>query len=103
MSGPPTVRVTDVRCVVPRGSPKIDAPAGTSAPMLRPLYPVPTAGPGPGRRRKSSRGLVMFVVLNRCGSALELPTPRVFQSGSPGTAGKIERLIVIVVVNPGVS
>src|SRR5262245_41895457 len=47
--GPPTMSVTEVRQVGLTGTPSIDAPAGTSAPMSRPLYPVPTAGPGPGR------------------------------------------------------
>src|SRR3954454_7261138 len=73
MSGPPTVSVAVVWYVVLGGSPLIDAPAGTAAPMSRRLGPLPTAGPP--RSWKSTRGLVTLVVFARCGSAVRLPVP----------------------------
>src|SRR5215213_1240167 len=103
MSGPPTVSVAAVWAVLAGGSPATDAPAGMAAPMSRPFGPVPTAGPAPGRRRKSARGSVIAVVFSRCGSAFELPTPFAFQSGSPAIAGKIDRFTLIVVVYPAVT
>ena len=53
MSGPPTLSVALCENVVPTGSPEIVAPLGFDDPILSPLGPVPTAGPGPGRKPNS--------------------------------------------------
>src|SRR5947209_5961602 len=81
MSGPPTVRVAEVRSVVAGGSPAMDAPAGTAAPASRPLYPRPTAGPP--WSWKSTRGLLTAVVLARCGSPVTFPEPGALNVPAP--------------------
>src|SRR2546421_1614844 len=51
--GPPMVGVGEVERVGESGTPPMVAPLGMEAPMFTPLGPVPTAGPGPGRRPNS--------------------------------------------------
>src|SRR5262245_33372700 len=54
MPGPPIVSVAVDCAVGESGSPEMDAPDGTSAPMSKPFGPAPIAGE-PGRNRNASK------------------------------------------------
>src|SRR4029453_17800537 len=96
MSGPPTVMVALLERVGERGTPPMVAPSGMAAPMSTPLGPVPTAGPGPGRRISSALGLSTPTVLRRLGS-IELT----LNPGNVGVlGGTMELLTVICVLVP---
>src|SRR2546426_3965841 len=93
MSGPPTVMVALVERVGESGTPPMVAPLGIAAPISTPLGPLPTAGPGPGRRANSLTS----------GSRRALKAPVTFAGAPETTKLKVFSVALVTVKTPSYS